>query len=63
MARELFAGKKCQTCEIRDENSTMVWSETDCGGGVYNMELKAKARAYDMGCNHTLTCNKFKKSE
>jgi len=61
MAREIFASKRCERCEIFDENNNVVWSEDNCGGEVHNMTLKAKAQAYDYGCNHRLQCEKYKR--
>ena len=51
----------CKKCEIFDQFNNVVWSTDECGGEVYNMELRAKAEAYDYGCDHTLRCNSYKK--
>lgn len=61
IAREIFAAKRCELCEIVDQSNNVVWSEDNCGGEVHNMTMRAKATAYDYGCNHTLTCEKYKK--
>ncbi len=59
--RELTMPNRCKKCEIFDQNNNVVWFEDECGGEVYNMELRAKAAAYDYGCNHNLKCNSYKK--
>lgn len=60
LARELVAGKQCKKCEITDPNGLVVWMEDGCGGEVHNMELRAKATAYDFGCGHKLGCVTYK---
>ena len=59
--RELVTPNRCKKCEIFDQFNNVVWSTDECGGEVYNMELRAKAEAYDYGCDHTLRCNSYKK--
>ena len=59
--RELATPNRCKKCEIFDQFNNVVWSTDECGGEVYNMELRAKAEAYEYGCNHTLRCNSYKK--
>ena len=60
MAREIFASKRCKKCDIYNQSGNSVWSEDECGGGVHNMELRGKAAAYDLGCDHHLKCNAYK---
>ena len=43
--------------------NNLVWSENSCGGGVYNMEQRAKATAYDLGCGHTVICEIYCKED
>jgi hypothetical protein len=59
--REIATPSNCKKCEIFNLNGDIVWSTDECGGEVYNMELRAKAKAYDYGCNHTLSCKSYKK--
>lgn len=59
--REVVTPNSCKKCEIFDQFNNVVWSTDECGGEVYNMELRAKAEAYDYGCDHTLRCNSYKK--
>ena len=59
--REIISPNNCKKCEIYNQNNDIVWSSDECGGEVYNMELRAKAKAYDYGCNHTLSCKSYKK--
>ena len=42
---------------------TTVWSENNCGGGVYNMEQRSKAKAYDLGCGHRVSCENYKEED
>ena len=60
MAREVVAKNSCKRCEVINSSGDVVWSEDDCGGGVHNMELRAKGEAYDMGCGHTVNCTSYK---
>jgi len=62
VAREVVAPNSCKRCEILNAQGTSVWSDDDCGGGVANMELKCKAEAYDLGCNHICNCESYKKT-
>ena len=59
--REVVTPNSWKKCEIFDQFNNVVWSTDECGGEVYNMELRAKAEAYDYGCDHTLRCNSYKK--
>jgi len=61
--REIITPNRCKKCEIFDQNNNVVWFEDECGGELYNMELRAKATAYDYGCNHTLKCDSYKKNK
>ena len=63
MARELATPNTCKRCEIVDNWGTVVWSEDECGGSVYNMEQRAKAEAYDRGCDYRVNCDTYKKEE
>lgn len=56
IARQIITPKSCKKCEILDQYNNLVWSENNCGGGVYNMEQRAKAIAYDLGCGHRVSC-------
>lgn len=63
IAREMITPKSCKKCEILDQNNNLVWSENNCGGGVYNMEQRAKAKAYDLGCGHRVSCENYKEED
>lgn len=63
MAREIFASNRCERCEITDPYNNVVWSEDECGGAVHNMTMRAKATAYDYGCDYILVCEKYKADE
>ena len=43
--RELATPNRCKKCEIFDQNNNVVWFEDECGGELFNMELRAKATA------------------
>lgn len=60
MARQVLTPNTCKKCDIIDQFGEVVWSEDDCGGGVYNMEQRAKATAYDYGCGNTVNCYSYK---
>ena len=63
IARQIITPKSCKKCEILDHYNNLVWSENNCGGGVYNMEQRAKATAYDLGCGHTVICEIYCKED
>lgn len=62
MARSVIAPNSCKKCEVIDNNTgSVVWTEDECGGGVANMEQRAKVEAYDRGCHHTVKCESYKR--
>lgn len=61
MVRQMATPNSCKKCEITNDFGTVVWTEDDCGGGVYNMEQRAKAEAYDKGCGFKVSCSTYKK--
>ena len=58
----LVAPNSCKKCEIMD-GGTVVLSEEDCGGGVFNMEQRMKAEAHDMGPSFYVECESYKAEE
>ena len=56
---EVVAPNTCKKCDIL-AGSSVVETRDECGGGVYNMEMKMKARAYDLGPNYYLECETYK---
>jgi hypothetical protein len=63
MARSIFTPNQCQRCEVLHRDGTVIWSEEECGGGIYNMEDRAKVEAYDRGCDYSIRCNTYKKEK
>lgn len=63
MARQVVAPNTCKKCEITNASGAVVWAKDECGGGVHNMELRAKAEAYDLGCGHKVSCTSYEKEE
>jgi len=63
LLREIVTPNNCKKCQIYNQSNDVVWERDECGGDVYNMELKAKAEAYDFGCDYTLKCNSYKKDD
>lgn len=61
IAREVFMPKTCKTCEIRDSFGSLVKIYDACGGGVFNMELRTKAEAYDYGCGYRVNCTTYER--
>lgn len=61
IAREIFTPKTCKNCEILDSYGNVVKSYDDCGGGVFNMELRTKAEAYDYGCGYRVNCTTYQR--
>lgn len=61
--REIVTPNMCMKCEILNPSNVVVWSSDECGGEVYNMETKAKASAYDYGCDFTLNCKNYRKKD
>ncbi|MGB1032992.1 MAG: hypothetical protein ACPGWM_10260 [Flavobacteriales bacterium] len=59
LIRAVVAPNNCKKCEIY-QGGSVVFTEDDCGGGVANMETRVKARAYDMGPDHTVECESYK---
>ena len=60
---EAVASGSCKKCEVVDQWGEAVHTEDGCGGEVYNMEQRTKARAYEMGCDYTVRCESYKKEE
>ena len=63
MARSLATPNQCKKCEVIGPGGNVAWSENECGGGVYNMEDRAKVAAYDMGCDYSVRCETYKAEE
>jgi hypothetical protein len=59
----MVAPNQCKKCEVVDYSGNVVWSEDDCGGGIYNMEMRAKVEAYDRGCDYQVRCSTWKNEE
>jgi len=57
--REIVASNTCKKCEILDCGS-VIETEDECGGGVHNMEMRMKARAYDLGPHYSVECETYK---
>ena len=62
IARAIVTPDVCKKCEILNEGVS-VWSEDACGGGVHNMEQRAKAKAYELGPGHEVVCIRYKSEE
>ena len=52
---------------LKKHNAVTCWlalekvdEENGCGGEVYNMEQRVKAKAYDYGCGYTVHCETYK---
>lgn len=45
------------------DGGTVILSEEDCGGGVFNMEQRMKAEAHDMGPSFYVECESYKAEE
>lgn len=58
IVREIVAPNSCKKCDILLEGSVIETSD-ECGGGVYNMETKMKARAYDLGPDYYVNCQSY----
>ena len=58
---EVATPNSCIKCEIQDSLGNIVWEEDACGGGTYNMEQRAKAKAYEKGCEHIVYCETYQK--
>lgn len=61
--REIAMPNNCKKCQIYNQINGVVWERDECGGKVYNMELNAKAEAYDFDCDYTLKCKNYKKDD
>lgn len=57
---EVIAPSHCKKCQIISEYGEVVDEENGCGGEVYNMEQRVKAKAYDYGCGYTVHCETYK---
>jgi len=63
MFAEVVAPSHCKKCQIISEIGNMVDEEDGCGGDVYNMEQRIKAKAFDYGCGYTVDCETYKQLE
>lgn len=64
MAAQVVAPNNCQKCEIVAFDGSILFEEEGCGGDLYNMKQRLKAKAFDDGCcDCTLQCETYKKDE
>ena len=59
IVRAIIAPNSCKKCDILVGGS-IIETRDECGGGVYNMETKMKARAYDLGPDYYVECETYK---
>ena len=58
---QVAAPNSCKKCEIQDSFGNIIWEKDACGGGTYNMEQRAKAKAYEKGCEYKVYCKTYQK--
>lgn len=60
---EVATPNSCKKCQVIDSYNYAVWTEDNCGGGVFNMELRAKAEAYELGCGFRVSCFSYDREQ
>lgn len=63
MFAEVIAPSGCKKCQIISDYGSIVDEEDGCGGDVYNMEQRIKAKAFDYGCGYSVNCETYKQQE
>lgn len=61
---ETVAPNNCKKCQIVSSNGDVLFEEDGCGGNLYNMKQRLKAKAFDAGCcSCRLDCETYKKED
>ena len=63
---EAIAPNSCQKCQIISSSGEVLIEEDGCGGALYNMKERLKAKAFDVDggcCSCRLECETYKKQE